>query len=134
MFKKTARVLMLLMGLFSAGTQAQEGHPLVGTWQGEWSSGEDDNFLTVIMYWDGTQITGLVNPGPDSTTLTSAQLNSTDWTVRIETELKNATGATLHFIAEGVLDNVGSQTRALRGNWQSEGGNGTFTLTRQSGA
>lgn len=133
MFRKSFTVLTLLAAL-AFPALAQEGHPLVGTWQGEWGTAGDGNFLTLIMYWDGKTITGLVNPGPDSTMLESAELDSSAWTVRLETDLKDDAGTSVHLVAEGQLENIGSQTRSMTGTWQHANGRGTFTLTRQGGA
>ena len=44
-------------------------------------------------------------------------------------------GRALVEVSGGItLDNIGSPVRALQGNWRTDTGNGTFTLTRQSGA
>jgi len=43
----------------------QQGHPLSGSWHGEWGPPGDRTDLTVIMDWDGRQVTGLVNPVTD---------------------------------------------------------------------
>ena len=53
--------------LFGVPTVAQEGHPLKGSWIGQWESNEthgDD--IVVVLDWDGEQITGLINPGTDN--------------------------------------------------------------------
>lgn len=128
----TKRMYALLWLLFTGITplQAQEGHPLVGTWQGEW----DGNFLTLILSWDGNALTGMANPGPAMTTLESVVLDSSTWSVTLTTDLKDDSGNTIHFSASGTLDNIGSPTRSLQGKWRTDTGNGTFTLTRQSGA
>jgi len=126
------RLFALLMLLLTSSTSlhAQEGHPLVGTWQGEW----DGNFLTLIMNWDGTTISGMANPGPTSTTLESVVLDSSTWSVTITTDLKDDKGNTIHFTATGALDNIGSPVRTVQGTWRTDSSSGAFTLTRQSGA
>ena len=121
--------------LVTPAVVAQEGHPLVGTWQGDWGETADDrNFLTVIMNWDGKVITGLVNPGPASSELQAVKLDSSTWTVTIESDIADDAGQVHHIKAEGKLEDIGSQTRTLNGTWEDGQGNGTFTLTRQSGA
>jgi hypothetical protein len=133
---KTGRALLLAATTVfaTAGAMAQEGHPLVGTWLGDWGPTADDrNFLTIIMNWDGDKITGLVNPGPDSTELQAARLDSSTWTVTIETDLKDDAGQTHHFKAEGKLENIGMQTREVNGTWEDGQAEGSFTLVRQSG-
>lgn len=136
MFKTGRTLLLMVMAMFFAtAAVAQEGHPLSGTWQGDWGASADDrNFLTIIMTWDGENITGLVNPGPDSRELQTVKLDSSTWTVTIETDLTDDAGTAYHLKAQGKLDNIGSQTRTLNGTWEHEKGKGTFTLTRQSGA
>ena len=129
MYKRWLALLMLLLTC-TTPLRAQEAHPLVGTWQGEW----DGNFLTLIMNWDGSAISGMANPGPTSTTLESVVLDSSTWSVTITTDLKYDDGNTIHFTATGALDNIGSPVRSLQGTWRTDTGSGAFTLTRQSGA
>ena len=44
---------------------AQEGHPLTGTWGGDWGpSATQRNHLTFVMNWDGDKVTGTHQPGP----------------------------------------------------------------------
>src|SRR5688500_16119126 len=47
-----------------ASAHAQVGHPLVGSWHGDrGTSATNRTDVTLIMDWDGKQLTGLVNPG-----------------------------------------------------------------------
>lgn len=124
----------MLLALAGGSASAQEGHPLSGTWLGEWGSGDDSNFLTLILSWDGQRLGGLANPGPDSTAVGNVVLNSSSWTVTIDTDLKDDAGMPLRFTAEGKLDNIGSHTRTLQGTWRDGSRSGNFSLTRQSGA
>src|SRR5215470_9173555 len=56
---------------------AQEGHPLVGTWHGDWGpTATHRNDVTLVLDWDGKNITGLINPGPESIKLSKAALRS----------------------------------------------------------
>src|SRR5262245_18587481 len=81
---------------------AQEGHPLTGTWAGTWGpTATQRNHLTFIMNWDGKNVTGTINPGPDSIQLGSVYLDVANWTVRIEADTKDATGKAIHVSAEG---------------------------------
>ena len=53
---------------------AQEGHPLVGTWHGDWGpTTTHRNDVTLVLDWDGKNITGLINPGPESIKLSKAE-------------------------------------------------------------
>lgn len=120
---------------WTGAAQAQQGHPLVGTWQGNWGPNESDrNFLTLILEWDGNRISGLANPGPGSTELQQMQLDSSTWTVTLETDLTDDAGNLIHITAEGQMDNIGSMTRTLKGTWRSANSSGDFDLERQGGA
>lgn len=127
------RFIALMLLCVMAPLNAQEGHPLAGTWQGEWGNGQ---FLTLILTWDGKAISGMANPGPAMTELASGTvvLNSSNWTVTINTDLKDDNGNTLHFSASGKLDNIGSPLRVLNGEWTSGKDKGVLTLSRQGGA
>jgi hypothetical protein len=118
----------------AASVQAQQGHPLTGTWLGDWGGDDDRNFLTLILQWDGSTISGLANPGPGSTELQRINLDSADWSVTFETDLVDRNGDTVHIRARGTLSNIASMTRTLNGTWTSDSGSGDFSLTRQSGA
>lgn len=95
--------------LFAAAAQAQEGHPLSGTWSGERASASGDKVrLTLVMEWNGKQVTGTINPGPDAVPLERVTVDYDKWTVRIE-----AKGITFN----GKLEDLGSWHRTLSGQW-----------------
>ena len=117
-----AFVLIAACALFVAAMRAQEGHPLSGTWAGEWGPpGAARTHITMVMNWDGKAVTGLINPGPDAIPLTAVSVDWGTWTVRID-----AKGIT----AEGRLEDVGSYHRRLVGTWSQGGAKGEFKMTR----
>ena len=117
-----ALVLAAACLLFTISITAQEGHPLTGTWAGDWgSAGGARTHITMVMNWDGKVITGLINPGPDAIPLTGVSVDWGTWTVRIE-----AKGIS----AEGRLEDIGSYHRRLVGTWNQGGTKGEFKLTR----
>lgn len=124
-------LLLMLVAVFPAA-QAQEGHPLVGTWQGNW--GEENNFLTLIMNWDGQGINGIVNPGPQSSEIESARLDSSRWHVEMNIPLIDETGNTETLLLDGQLENVATRTRSFHGTWHYQGQSGSISLIRQGGA
>src|SRR5262249_36850725 len=64
---------------------AQEGHPLVGTWYGDWGpSPQQRHDVTIVMTWDGRTIGGTIDPGPDAVPFKLATLDSSTWSVHIE--------------------------------------------------
>ena len=110
---------------------AQEGHPLTGTWGGDWGpNATQRNHLTFVMNWDGKNVTGTINPGPDSIKLGSVLLDVTNWTVRIEADTKDATGKPVHITAEGKLEDISSNHRKITGSWLQGTTKGDFRLTR----
>ena len=114
---------------------AQEGHPLVGSWHGDWSLGAGRQDLTLVIDYtpDGAGVTGIANPGFDHASLQNIQLTipqPTDWNVTFEVELKDKTGKATRYVAEGKLDKIGSDRRTLTGTWRSGASKGDFKLTR----
>jgi hypothetical protein len=104
---------------------AQQGHPLTGTWSGDWGpTATERHPLTVVMNWDGKNVSGLINPGPDSVPLTSVFVDVNNWDVRIEA------GGKEKISAEGRIGDLGSYHRTLTGSWLQGTVKGDFKLTR----
>lgn len=121
----------LAVGILGAAV-AQEGHPLKGSWLGEWAGntthGDD---ILLILDWDGNAITGMINPGTDNIPLGRATLDPDGWAVRIEAEGKDKAGATVRYVIEGRLEDLELPNRSIVGTWSSNNGRGTFTASRQ---
>ena len=110
---------------------AQEGHPLTGTWSGDWGpTATQRNHITFVMSWDGKNVTGTINPGPDAIPIGSVFVDVTNWNVRIEADAKDQAGKPVHIAAEGRLDDIGSYHRRLTGTWLQGTTKGDFKLTR----
>jgi len=74
---------------------AQEGHPLKGSWIGDWGPNKTDrNQITIVIDWDGKQVTGILNPGPGAIPIQKASLEPKGWIVHFEVDAKNAAGQT----------------------------------------
>jgi hypothetical protein len=111
--------------------RAQEGHPLTGTWSGDWGQeGARRTAITLVMNWDGKNVTGIINPGPDSIPIASVYVDYANWTLRIEADAKDSTGKEVHISAEGKLDDLGSYHRTIKGVWEQGKVKGEFRLTR----
>src|SRR5262245_14913978 len=105
--------LACLVGLLMiiAPILVQEGHPLVGTWHGDWGpTATHRNDVTLVLDWDGKNITGLINPGPESIKLSKAALEpSSDpkgWAVHLEADAKDHDGKPVHFMIDGKIENA----------------------------
>jgi len=116
----------------AAAAPAQEGHPLVGTWYGDWGpSRQERHDVTMVMTWDGKTIGGTIDPGAAAVPFKTATLDSSTWTVHIEAErpAKGAVAA-VHYVIDGKLANLGSYNRTLAGTWTDGTARGDFKLTR----
>ena len=127
----TTAAAVLVFGLLGA-VSAQEGHPLKGSWLGEWAgnSVHGDNIL-LILDWDGKAITGMINPGTDNIPLGKASLEPEGWVVKLEAEGKDKDGSAVRYVIEGKLENLELPNRSISGTWSSNKGRGTFTASRQ---
>jgi hypothetical protein len=115
-------ILVVFVALIGASLGAQYGHPLKGTWSGDWGPNQDTRHrLLLELDWDGKAITGTINPGPNAVPLKSATLDPSTWTVRLEAE---------GYLVEGKLENLGSYNRVLSGAWTERGQRGDFRLER----
>ena len=128
-----SRVSALSILLFAASAIAQEGHPLVGTWYGDWGpSPQQRHDVSVVMTWDGKKIGGTIDPGPDAIPFKTATLDSSTWTVHIEAEREaKGAAAAVRDVIDGKLANLGSYTRTLSGTWAEGATKGEFKLTRE---
>ena len=115
----------------AATASAQYGHPLKGSWSGDWGMSKDSRTRVLLdLQWDGKAITGTINPGTDNVRLTKATLEPASWTVHFEADAKDAAGKAVRYVIEGKLENLGSYYRVISGTWQQGTRKGDFKLTR----
>ena len=126
------RVQWLVMALLMAAPAlAQFGHPLKGTWSGDWGLTKDKQTHVVLeINWDGKAITGNINPGPKAVPIAKATLDPATWTVHIEGDGKDAAGKPVHYVIDGKLENIGAYQRILSGTWTEGGKKGDFKVVR----
>jgi hypothetical protein len=112
---------------------AQEGHPLIGTWSGEWSpSPKIRDQVLVIMEYTTTTLSGVINPGePDEAPIRVGTLDSRNWTVHLEADYKDEKGNPVKIVIDGKLEDIGSHNRTLTGTWTRGSDKGQFKLTRE---
>ena len=127
-----SRAVGLLMVLAVAvPVSAQFGHPLKGTWTGDWSPAAGKRAHAVVeMTWDGKAIGGTINPGPNGVAIAKATLDPATWTVHVEADGKDAAGKAVHYAVDGKLENIGSGNRALVGTWTEGAAKGPIKLVR----
>ena len=111
---------------------AQEGHPLKGTWLGDWGPSKTDrNQVTVLMDWDGKQISGQINPGPGAIPISKATLEPKGWLVHLEADGKDSAGKPVHYVIDGKIENLGLYNRSIVGTWNHDAVKGDFKISRQ---
>ena len=122
---------LLLFFLCTAAAAAQYGHPLSGSWSGDWGPTKDTrNRLLLELDWDGKAVTGRINPGPNAVAIQKASLDPSNWTLRFEAETKDPSGQPIRYLVEGKLENLGAYNRVLTGTWIQGGVKGDFRLVR----
>jgi hypothetical protein len=111
--------------LVAATAFAQFGHPLKGSWSGDWGAGNTGRTHVVInIGWDGKTLTSSLNPGPDAVSLKTT-LDPATWTVHFEGDAKDG-----HVVADGKVENLGAYARVMTGTWTEGSKKGTFKVTR----
>lgn len=125
--------LVAVVLMLPVAVDAQYGHPLKGSWSGERMAGAQSVRLLVNLDWDGKEVTGVINPGPNAATVRKAAVDSSKpsaWVVRLEAERKDASGKVVPIVIDGTLENIGAYRRFITGTWTEGGMKGNFKLTR----
>jgi hypothetical protein len=112
--------------------QAQEGHPLRGSWIGVLEGNQmHGDFVLIVLDWNGREITGMINPGTDNIEITNAVLNPEDWSVRIEADTEDSAGRAVDYVIEGNIQDLELPNRYITGSWRNGSGSGDFEIRRQ---
>lgn len=132
--RQVATVLCVAVTAALATARAQEGHPLVGTWRGEWGpSAAERHDLTFVIEYDGRTISGVINPGFESMKLKNVVLHPSfdpdGWTVRFETETKDKAGRVVPVVIDARFVDITYRHRSLVGTWRQGEVKGDFKIT-----
>jgi len=126
-------VAMLVSPLLSHVLIAQEGHPLRGTWHGSWGvNAAERTPVTLVMDWDGANITGIMNPGARSSPIEKTSLDAATWQFHFESNYKDRTGGTARVTIDAKIQDVTSPRRALVGTWTQGDKKGDFKAIRDN--
>ena len=126
-------VVVVSLCALSGAAYAQFGHPLKGQWSGEWTSRSQANRILINLEWDGKEITGQINPGPNAATVKSVTFDYTNpaaWSVKVTAEGKDVSGKVVSISIDGKLENIGAYRRLFHSTWVQDGRKGEFSLTR----
>ena len=127
------RVLAIATMLAVPATiSAQFGHPLKGQWSGGYGKSQE-NRLLMNLDWDGKELSGVINPGPNAITIKKADIDYSDataWKVKLQGEGKDATGKAIAVTIDGTLENIGAYYKIFRGTWTQGTVKSDFAVTR----
>jgi hypothetical protein len=87
--------------------------------------------VLVVLDWDGESITGVINPGTHDIPIRNAELDPSDWSVRIEADAETEGGETLSYVIEGQIEDLELPNRVILGTWRHDDGRGRFEVQRQ---
>ena len=117
--------------VLAASVSAQYGHPLKGSWSGDWGESDADRQRLLLQFdWDGETITGTINPGPNAVAMERVSLDPSTWTIHVEAEAQEPSGAVVGYVIDGELRNLGSYNRVISGTWTQGVVTGDFTIIR----
>lgn len=108
------RIVIAGLVLFAGLAGAQEGFPLDGTWRGEVVNADGSHrTIVLVMQYDGKQVNGTMNPGPDSVDFTGGKLTPEGWKFALAFKGAKAVNTTFN----GAISNLGKYDRVLAGKW-----------------
>ena len=113
----------LLVVLSASTAFAQFGHPLKGTWSGEY--GNAKTHVVLEFNWDGKNLSGSINPGANAVKFSRVTLDPATWTLHAEAD-KGGT----HYAIDGKMENLGAAARILEGTWQQGSDKSNFKVVR----
>jgi hypothetical protein len=117
--------------LAMAAAYGQVGHPAKGSWLGYWGPDQKTQRRLVLnLDWRDQAVVGEINPGPNAAKITHSDLDYTTWSMTLEAQLPNASGALEKWVAVGKIENLGSWTnRRYSGTYTQGAEHGTFQVT-----
>ncbi len=113
------------------GAYGQVGHPAKGSWLGYWGPDQKGQRRLVLnLDWRDRAVVGEINPGPNAAKIIRSDLDYTTWSMTLEAQLPNASGALEKWVAVGKIENLGSWTnRRYSGTYTQGAEHGTFQVT-----
>ena len=124
---RTAMLVVLAALAMSLGLIGQEGHPLAGTWHGQWKpSATESKPVVFFLQWDSNNVVGEINPGRNAMPIKLVTLDPDKWMVHFEAQAKDGTKV----VVDGQLENIGSYNRSVKGTWTQGTAKGAFEMSR----
>tara|TARA_B110000305_G_C18992104_1_gene426614 strand:+ start:144 stop:551 length:408 start_codon:yes stop_codon:yes gene_type:complete len=111
---------------------AQEGHPMDGSWVGDWGlTSQDRQRVLIVLQWTGSALVGTINPGANAIPITTATADPGDWRLHAVAAGVDAAGRPVTYTIDGTIDDLGTYNRTIAGTWQVGSNSGDFSITRQ---
>src|SRR5215216_160920 len=129
-FLRAASLIAILA--LPATASAQFGHPLDGQWSGGYGKNQE-NRLLLNLDWDGKELTGVINPGPNAITVKKTDIdysNPAAWKVKMQAEGKDASGKVVPVTIDGTLENIGAYYKIFHGTWTQGTQKSEFAVSR----
>ena len=100
--------------------------PLSGQWVGEWGpSPARQTAVMLELKWDGTTLTGTVNPGRNAIELSKAAFDPASQSVTLELDAPNADREIVRYIVKGKVEG-----KTMSGTFDRGGEAGIFKLEK----
>ena len=111
---------------------AQHGHPLVGSWSGDWGPdpAHRTRLLLTLNFGVDQVISGFIFENGVRIPLQSATLDPDTWTVTMTAQRSDSDGNTIDYFVRGAIGELSSSTlRTITGDWTEGNVSGDFRLT-----
>ncbi len=116
----------LLAVLCACSSKAPAEDPLTGKWEGTWGpSPTRQTEVALELKWDGSHLSGTINPGPRAIEISKGTFNASTNAIRMELDSRSNSGETDHYTIEGKVDG-----KKMSGTWTRNNGNGDFHITK----
>lgn len=118
---------VVVLSACSSPAPSKEVDPLTGRWEGEWGpTPERQTNVILELKWDGTTLTGRVNPGSRAMELGKSSFNSGTNAISMELDARDVSGEPDHYSIQGKVEG-----KEMSGTWTRNKGKGTFKITRE---
>jgi len=127
--KSTIVVLVFAALLLSgcASKQVATSDPLTGIWSGEWGpSPERQTQVELDLKWDGTHLTGTIDPQRRSLELKKSSFDAKTNAIHMEVDAPMTGGEMDHYTIDGKVDG-----KSMSGTWTRHNGSGDFKIAKQ---
>ena len=107
-------VSLLAVLAVAVSAVAQEGHPLKGTWLGDWGPNKTDRNQIIARNGLGREADQRSNQsGSHRRPLKNGDARPKRLGVHFEADGKNAAGQPVHYVMDGKIENLGLYNRAI---------------------